>query len=331
VGDIWMMNCADLDEDGKSELLVYLTSEEFHRVNGDGSERPVGDINKCMLESNNQRSGNGAMAALTAWGPDGVKSKEALMWSEGCFRVLADGTAAKIDGLVSNDVNGAGRVPNLIPNDPEALVTIACGNSVTLWSARRDGKGNHLKLGSRLMKVGAPPHGFSWIHPVNLAGFKGILAANQSGLNWLPIEAFQANSKVEGWGYDTGGVPVVAALAEDIDGDGVPEIFLARVDGFINVLKLADRSQIGLLNVGHPILGMAMLKGKDGKPRLAVGTKFGVHLFAPSGVRRDGSDLKLIGSQAMPVAAFAGPGGKGRDRAYVVDSAGNVTVLVIRS
>ena len=32
----------------------------------------------------------------------------------------------------------------------------------------------------------------------------------------------------------------VAALAEDIDGDGVPEVFLARIDGFVNVLRLAD-------------------------------------------------------------------------------------------
>ena len=65
-----------------------------------------------------------------------------------------------------------------------------------------------------------------------------------------------------------------------------------------------------------------MLKGKDGKPRLAVGTKMGVHLF--------GSDLKLIGSQPMPVAAFAGPGGKTRDRTYIVNPAGQVTVLILK-
>ena len=84
----------------------------------------------------------------------------------------------------------------------------------------------------------------------------------------------------------------VAALAEDIDGDGVPEVFLARIDGFVNVLRLADEAPPGLLNVGEPILGMAVLASKKdasaensavrSAPRLAVGTRFGVRLFGPS-------------------------------------------------
>ena len=114
----------------------------------------------------------------------------------------------------------------------------------------------------------------------------------------------------------------VAALVEDIDGDGVPEVLLGRVDGFVNVLRLSDGRLLGLLSTGQPIVGMAILKNHDGKPCLAVGTRMGVHLF--------GSDLKPIGSQPMPVAAFAGPGGKKRDRAYVVDSAGQVTVLILK-
>ena len=36
----------------------------------------------------------------------------------------------------------------------------------------------------------------------------------------------------------------------DIDGDGVPEAFLARRDGFVNVFKLADGRLLGLLNAG---------------------------------------------------------------------------------
>ena len=85
--------------------------------------------------------------------------------------------------------------------------------------------------------------------------------------------------------------------------------------------ELADGKPVGLLNTGEPILGMAMLKGKDG-PCLAVGTKFAVYLF--------GADMKLIGRQALESVAFAGPGGKGRDRVYVVDEAGRVTVLVMK-
>ncbi len=129
----------------------------------------------------------------------------------------------------------------------------------------------------------------------------------------------------------------MAALVEDIDGDGVPEVLLARKDGFVNILKLADGSSLGLLNLGEPILGMAMLKGRDGKPRLAVGTKFGVRLFVPAGIRGDtadpaGTGMKEVGRNVLPVPAiaFAGPGGKEKDRVFVVDAAGNVTVLTIK-
>ena len=67
---------------------------------------------------------------------------------------------------------------------------------------------------------------------------------------------------------------------------------------------------------------MAMLRGKDGKPCLAVGTRTGVKLF--------GGDYRLIGREAMPVTAMAGPGGKDRDRVYTVDAAGKVTVLRLK-
>jgi hypothetical protein len=133
----------------------------------------------------------------------------------------------------------------------------------------------------------------------------------------------------KGWRFSTAGVPAVAAMVEDITGDGVPEVFLARKDGFVNILKLADGSSLSLLNLGEPILGMAMLKGKDGKPRLTVGTKFGVRLFVPDPA---GTGMKEIGRNVLPVpaAAFAGPGGKDKDRVFVVDAAGNVTVLSLK-
>ncbi len=69
---------------------------------------------------------------------------------------------------------------------------------------------------------------------------------------------------------------------------------------------------------------MALLRGKDGKPRLAVGTKFAVNLFD--------HDLKELGRFVLPTvaAAFAGPGGPQEDRVYVVDTGGKVTVLVLK-
>jgi hypothetical protein len=64
-------------------------------------------------------------------------------------------------------------------------------------------------------------------------------------------------------------------------------------------------------------------------PVLVVGTKFSVQLFA-----RDpaGTGLKRGGRNVLPVsaAAFAGPGGKNKDRAFVVGPDGSVTVMVLK-
>jgi len=57
----------------------------------------------------------------------------------------------------------------------------------------------------------------------------------------------------------------------------------------------------------------------------SLGTKFGVHVFAA-----DQNGYQKLGSMAVAVAAFAGPGGRLRDRVYVVDPAGYIKVLVLK-
>jgi hypothetical protein len=165
---------------------------------------------------------------------------------------------------------------------------------------------------------------FCQILPVTDHGTKWLVAAIACGLNCYPLASFPKGAKEVGWQYSTGGPCGTAVLAEDLDGDGTPEILFARQDGFINVFRLADGSEVGRIDVGEPIIGMAALAGRDGKPCIAVGTKFSVCLY--------GTDLKKVGGAMLPasVAAFAGPGGKDKNRLYVVDVAGNVTVLSLK-
>jgi hypothetical protein len=325
-GDLLEMVCADLDSNGRSEAIVYDTTETLYRFNGDGTERPRCDFRPPQYEMVAKRKeyqpDEGHVLSMAVWSPDG-KKKELALWSGVWYRVDGDG---KIQWTSRRTTKGSGRVPDLFPGETDVMGTVA--EHLELWSSRVDQDGNYVRLASKQLagstNCGPLVRGFGWVQAVNTAQHKGVLAANGGSVNWFPLATLLSGNPAGGWGFDTCGVAVTAALAGDIDSDGVPEVFLARQDGFVNVFKLADGARLGLLNTGEPILGMAMLKGKGGKPCLAVGTKFGVHLF--------GADLKEIGSHQLtvPAAGFAGPGGKDKDRVYVVDVAGNVTVLVLK-
>lgn len=245
------------------------------------------------------------------------------------------------------------RLVNLYPGEREVVATVDSGG-MHLWSSHRDAEGKYPSLGGVTVPGfdGGEKGGFGFVKPVDVPGFKGVVTAIPSGINYFPIAAFLKDSKEKGWSFTTSGAPAVAALMEDVNGDGVPEIFLTRKDGFVNILKLADGSSLGLLNLGEPILGMAVLKGKDGKPRLAVGTQFSVRVFAvdptgtgfnrvsPTATSRPGGPesgfstnaFKDVGRNVVSVrsAAFAGPGGKDKDRVFVVDSAGRLTVFALK-
>ena len=148
---------------------------------------------------------------------------------------------------------------------------------------------------------------------------KGFCAAIETGLVWFPQASLLPNSQATPWSYETGGVPIVAALAEDLSGDGEPEVLLARLDGFINVFRIADGHMLAVLNVRDQTTGMALLRDQPGKPCLAVGTRTGVLLF--------GSNYQLLGRASLPVTALTGPGGVQGDCVYTIDAAGQVTVL----
>jgi len=303
---------------------VLLGTERLLRLNGDGTERPGGDLYEAQREAYHGCAGAAVVTSLGVWGPDAPKRKEVLLYSASPFRVLADGTMKLVPRSMGNPQASA-RLVNMVPGEREVLATIdALGT--TLWSPHRDPDGSYVKLGSVSVHGadGFERGAFALAQAIDVPPFKGCVTAILSGINYFPIAAFLPGAKEKGWSFDTAGVPAVAALVGDLSGAGVPRVFLARQDGFVNALKLADGSSLGLLNAGEPILGMAMLKGRHGRPLLAVGTAFSVQVFGP--------DLKLIGKYVNPVpaAAFAGPGGKKRDRAYVVGADGQVAVLVLK-
>ncbi len=301
--DILRMATADLDGEGKAQAIAYLMTERMHRVTGEGKELEGGDVLEAERKMSNGAWGVAGGSSLGIWAPDGEKKKEIIETSEWSYRVRFDGSVVGCGRL--NQPLGCGRLVNFLPGEPEVLVTVG-GRDVNLWSARRDKNGNYTHLAGKPEVSGPDGGALAWTQQVDAGGMKGFLAAYQGGLNYYPVEAFAPNSKVTGWEFSSGGVPAVAALTADVAGSGTPQVFMGRLDGFVNVLKLADGGELALINVGEPIVGMAAVKGKGGKTLLAVGTKFGVHLF--------GADFKLIGSHKLAAPRPASPGRAERTR-----------------
>jgi hypothetical protein len=320
--DVYGLTCEDLDDDGRAEVLLYTTEEKLHRLNGDGSERPpAADL--CEAQIRNPAVGfarTGGIGAVAAWRPDPKRTAEVALFAQGTFFARDDGAIEFTTAF--GEPRGASRIRGLFPGEPEVMAAV--NSTCVAWSARRDEKGQYVRLG-QLPMTGAGgaacSRSFGWVRPVSVGALKGLVVANEGGVNWFPVEAFRQGSPVTGWGFDTGGVPVKAALAEDVDGDGVPEVFLGRQDGFVNVFRLAQGTVSGLLNTGEPILGLAVVRSATGGPCLAVGTRDGVHRFGPA--------LEPLGRQALTAAAFAGPGGRG-DRVFAVGPDGAVQVLTVR-
>jgi hypothetical protein len=333
-GDIHDIIADDLDGNGKRVAIALLDTEKLHRVNGDGAERAVADINTVCTRGVN-------IFSMAAWSPQGPGKKEVMLWcgEPSSFKVLPDGAvkASKAWGPQASL-----RLANFYPGEPEAMSQLSSGGLMIL-SPRCDKDGNWLIVGNRAVtgsnsgNEACPPgvlRQFCQILPVEAKGSKWLVGAVASGLNCYPVESFAKGAKEEGWQYNTGGPCGVAVLAEDINADGVPEVLFARQDGFINVFRLADGFELGRISVGEPIIGMAMVKVADGKQCLAVCTKFSVQLFAPAATGAAqaafaGAGLTRIGKNPLPAtaAAFAGPGGPNKDCVFVIDSAGAVTVF----
>jgi hypothetical protein len=332
---VFSMNCADLDGNGKYEALVYTTNEHLHRVNGDGSQRPEGDVFTAEITHDNQRAVEGGVLAIAAWKPDKDAAQHVMLWSEACFEVWPDGTIKIVKIPMSR---GAGRLVDLIPGEPEALATVNWG--LTLWSARGDANGEFVQLGNKPMagSNGAPfMRGLGWAQGVNRDGLRGVIAAHEGGMNYYPIYTFQtsagkplapppadpASGRDKPWEFSTGAVPAVAAMLEDADLKAPVKAFLAKEDGFVSVIDVATGKQLAALNARGPVLGMALL-GEPGTPRpLVVGSKFGLSVFD--------SQFHKTASLTIPSVAFAGPAGKAKDKVYVIDAAGKVTVVTIKN
>ncbi len=219
-----------------------------------------------MLDQCEGHAHGGNVTTVGVWAPSGARNKEVIAWNESLIRVQSGGKVI-IEGGKMSHPQGVGRLVNLYPGEPEVMATVG-RYGLNLWTAKTDARGAYTNLGSREMPGvdSGECHGLGFVTGVDIPSFKGVVAAIQGGVACYPITSFRPGGGGQGgWKFDTGGVPAVAALVEDLSGDGVPEVLLGRVDGFVNVFRLADGALLGSVSTGQPLVGMAVIKTASGQ------------------------------------------------------------------
>ena len=190
---------------------------------------PRADIFQAMLDQCEGHAHGGNVTTVGVWAPSGARNKEVIAWNESLIRVQSGGKVI-IEGGKMSHPQGVGRLVNLYPGEPEVMATVG-RYGLNLWTAKTDARGAYTNLGLREMPGvdSGECHGLGFVTGVDIPSFKGVVAAIQGGVACYPITSFRPGGGGQGgWKFDTGGVPAVAALVEDLSGDGVPEVLLGR-------------------------------------------------------------------------------------------------------
>ena len=199
-----------------------------------------------------------------------------------------------------------------------------------VWSTRRDKNGLYMHLGGKPQVSGPDGGALGWIQQVDVPGCKGFLAAAHNGINYYPIASFEPNSKAARVGVQlrrsarggrTAGGHQGRRRAAGLHGAAGRIRQRAEAGGR---LPAGAFSTPASRSWAWPCSRARTARTALPWARSSASTS---SLAGPADAA-----FKEIGSHKLstPAAGFAGPGGKDKNSVYVVDVAGNVTVLTIK-
>ncbi len=231
---------ADIDGDGRQEILTFSLAESFAAHDLAGQQRFAVDIRSTIKDEATSGLCSARPACLAAWRPDGQKRLEYLFFPHyTCYRVTAapelavtriehpgyarggkfaftvpdvTGDAREELAVVGLYGFGFGVIPSETPLEEGALPSYLGHGALTGYSS-----GNQE---ARLYHGGAVVRGQdgAWL---------GVVAINPGGIDFFGPQDFAKR-----WSHFSH-PPNLCSLLADLDGDGKPEILVGREDGYV--------------------------------------------------------------------------------------------------
>ncbi|MBM3498483.1 MAG: hypothetical protein FJX74_07400 [Armatimonadetes bacterium] len=285
---------ADIDNDGRQEILTFSLAESFAAHDLEGNPRFAVDIREATKDEATSGYCSCRPACIAAWRPDAGKQLEYAFFPHyACYRVTAEPELAvtRIEhpgyarggkfAFAVPDVTGDGReelavvglygfgfgvIPSETPLEEGKLPSYLGHAPVTGYSS-----GNQE---ARLYHHGAVVR--------DAAGtWLGVVAVNPGGIDFFAPQDFAKR-----WSHFSH-APNLCSLLTDLNGDGKPEILLGREDGYVVAYEIEQGTMVAKVALNGAVRALA-----------AAGS------WVAAGTDRE---LTLLDASLQPLAHVDGP------------------------
>ena len=296
------VNVADVNSDGKQDVIAFTLAEKMHVYNGDGWPRFVHDVRQGDIRSKSPWR----PAFVGAWRPDARGNLEYYFLPHVRYgRVSPEPERKQFITESQGDRGGkyAFPVPDVTGDGREELAIVGrYGMGFGVLDSGSDlaaGKLRYLAdrpltghsspnmqlpmyFDGSVVRSATPPH--CWM---------GVVALNPGGINYYSAPDFKPV-----WAHFTH-APIACHCLYDMDGDGTPDLLVGREDGYVIQYSIADGSVMKRAFVGGEVRAIAAAGGS-----VAVGTSNGLMLLDRQ-LRRAG--MARVAVQAVRVLEMPAP------------------------
>jgi len=269
---------ADVDSDGKPEVLTFTLADKLHVYNADGSVRFVHNTRQGKVWEGKPEGGGHIERrpyAIGAWRPDEKGRLEYYF-----FPHILYGRIGPEPGLKQSVFAGPGGkcgvlVPDVTGDGREELAIIGrWAMMLSVLDSRSDLERGQLKyLASHpLTGYSSGNTQFPMYHDGAVVRsaegrWLGMVAVNPGGVDYVTAPEFSP-----GWNHFNHAENTCFAV-HDLSGDGVSELLLGRDDGFVAQYAIADGKMLGKVFAGGRVRALAA-----GGAQVAVATDAGLAL-----------------------------------------------------
>jgi len=297
------VSIADVNSDGRQDIVVFTLGEKLHVFDGDGRLHFTHDVRKGKVGgSTPHRPG-----AVGAWRPDERGNLEYYFMPH--VRYGRIGPAPKLKQNVFRDRGGkyAFTVPDVTGDGREELAVVGLyGSGFGVIDSRSDLAEGGLRY--------VATHGLTGYNsgnmelPVYFDGavvraadgkWLGVAALNPGGINFYSAPRFDA-----AWSHFNHPPNTCYCLLDTTD-DGIPELLVGRKDGFVVQYSVSDGTLSGRAHMGGDVRSIAGWRGG-----LLVGTSEGLVLMD--------TQMRRLGERQGPVQRVAATARPGRRSPLVI-------------